>query len=217
MWNLENKFTGWTDVPLTSDGEAQAARAGGLIAGNSLGFDVAYTSLLRRAIATLEIIQRTTSREFVPVFKTWRLNERHYGALQGLNKSDTVEKYGAEQVKIWRRSYDVRPPMLVASDPRAPYSDPKYAFTDRRVLPLGESLADAIARVIPVWSDSIAPDLKSGKNVLVVAHGNSLRGLLKFIRNIGDSEIVSLEIPTGVPYKLDFDSDLNLIDISKLS
>lgn len=209
-WNAENKFTGWTDVDLTPKGEAEAERAGRAIAAAGLEFDAAYASVLKRAVRTLHIVERGTGLEAVPECKTWRLNERHYGALQGLNKADTAEKFGAKQVKIWRRSFDVRPPLLDPDDPRSPRFERKYAFADRRVLPLGESLKDAIARVLPVWSDFIAPDLKSGKNVIVAAHGNSLRGLIKFIKNIGDAEIVSLEIPTAVPYVFEFDADLNL-------
>lgn len=210
QWNAENRFTGWTDVDLTPQGEAEATRAGRAIAAAGLGFAAAYASVLKRAVRTLHIVERETGLEAVPEYKTWRLNERHYGALQGLNKTETAEKFGAEQVKIWRRSFDVRPPLLEPDDLRSPRFERKYAFADRRVLPLGESLKDAIERVLPVWSDFIAPDLKSGKNVIVAAHGNSLRGLIKFIKNIGDDEIVSLEIPTAVPYVFEFDADLNL-------
>lgn len=210
QWNAENRFTGWTDVDLTPKGESEAARAGKAIAAAGLGFAAAYASVLKRAVRTLHIVERETGLEAVPEYKTWRLNERHYGALQGLNKTETAEKFGAKQVKIWRRSFDVRPPLLEPDDPRSPRFERKYAFADRRVLPLGESLKDAIERVLPVWSDFIAPDLKSGKNVIVAAHGNSLRGLIKFIKNIGDDEIVSLEIPTAVPYVFEFDADLNL-------
>ena len=210
QWNAENRFTGWTDVDLTPQGEVEAARAGRAIAAAGLGFDAAYTSVLKRAVRTLHIVERETGLEAGPETKTWRLNERHYGALQGLNKAETAEKFGAEQVKLWRRSFDVRPPLLARADPRSPRFERKYAFEDERVLPLGESLKDAIARVLPVWSDFIAPDLKSGKTVIVAAHGNSLRGLIKFMKSIGDAEIVSLEIPTAVPYIFEFDADLNL-------
>lgn len=216
QWNLENRFTGWTDVDLTPRGELEAERAGELISANSLSFDIAYTSLLKRAVRTLDIVMRATDRSYVKVVKTWRLNERNYGALQGLNKAETAEKFGEGQVRIWRRSYDVRPPLLSPEDERSPLLDPKYAFTDSRVLPLGESLKDTIARVLPIWSDEIAPRLKSGRNVAVVAHGNSLRGLVKFIKGIGDDEIASLEISTGVPYVFKFDFKLNPISASIL-
>lgn len=157
QWNAENRFTGWTDVDLTPKGESEAARAGKAIAAAGLGFAAAYASVLKRAVRTLHIVERETGLEAVPEYKTWRLNERHYGALQGLNKAETAEKFGAKQVKIWRRSFDVRPPLLEPDDPRSPRFERKYAFADRRVLPLGESLKDAIERVLPVWSDFIAP------------------------------------------------------------
>lgn len=216
QWNLENRFTGWTDVPLTPLGEDEALRAGKALVKEGIVFDAAFTSLLSRAIKTLHILQEACSSYWIKENRSWRLNERHYGALQGLNKDETAEKYGAKQVKIWRRSYDVCPPALNKDDERNPRFDIKYKNIDPRALPLGESLKDAIFRVIPYWQDNIAPVLLSGRNALVVAHGNSLRGLIKYLEGISDDAIANLEIPTGEPIIYDLDKSLNAVKSYKL-
>lgn len=205
VWNLENRFTGWTDVDLTPEGEAQAARAGRLLSDAGIGFDAAFVSVLKRAVKTLHILEDACGLDWIEETRSWRLNERHYGALQGLDKAQTAEKYGEEQVRIWRRSYSVRPPLIKPDDPRSPALDPKYSLADPRTLPLGESLADAVARVLPFWQDAVAPALMAGKTPIVAAHGNSLRGLVKYLDRISDDDIPGLEIPTGVPliYELD--------------
>lgn len=205
VWNRENKFTGWVDVDLSERGEEEARRAGDLIKKHDLLFDVAYSSVLKRAIRTQHILAERVDRVWVPEIHHWRLNERHYGALQGLNKSETAIKYGEKQVHIWRRSYDVMPPLLEPNDPRCAVYEDKYKDVDPAALPLGESLALTITRVLPFWQDYIAPALLSDKTVLVTAHGNSLRALIKYLDNINDEDILQLEIPTGIPqlYELD--------------
>ena len=198
-WNVENLFTGWTDVDLSELGRREAAQAGRLLIQEKLAVDVAFTSVLKRAIRTLWIMLDEMDRMWIPVERGWRLNERHYGALQGLDKAQTVAQYGETQVKIWRRSFDVPPPPLSASDERHPRFDPRYAGLDPALLPAAESLKDTRARVRPFWNERIVPELKSGRNVLVVAHGNSLRALVMMLDDISESEIVELNIPTGVP------------------
>jgi 2,3-bisphosphoglycerate-dependent phosphoglycerate mutase len=198
-WNKENRFTGWTDVDLTDTGRAEAVNSGRLLKAAGLGFDVAYTSLLKRAIRTCWITLDELDRLWIPVFRSWRLNERHYGALQGLNKAETAARHGDEQVLIWRRSYDVAPPALTADDPRHPGQDPRYASMPSADLPLTESLKDTVARFLPYWDDTVAPAIHDGKRVLIAAHGNSLRALVKYLDHVSDQDIVTLNIPTGVP------------------
>jgi len=204
-WNLENLFTGWTDVDLTAQGRAEALAAGRLLLEHRFEFDAAFTSVLKRAIRTLWLMLDEMDRMWIPVERSWRLNERHYGALQGLDKTATSAKFGADQVKTWRRSYDVPPPPLAPDDPRHPRFDPRYRDVPARELPATESLKDTLARVEPCWHGRIAPALAAGANVLVVAHGNSLRALVKMLDGMGDDEIVEFNIPTGVPilYQLD--------------
>ena len=204
-WNLDNLFTGWTDVDLTEQGRAEAKNAAVLLKTEGFAFDIAFTSVLKRAIRTLWIVLDGMDLMWIPVERSWRLNERHYGALQGLNKAETVEEYGEEQVKIWRRSYDVPPPPLAGDDPRHPGFDPRYAALSREELPSTESLKDTLARVQPCWEASLAPALRAGREVLVVAHGNSLRAMVKMLDRMSDAEIVEFNIPTGVPilYELD--------------
>ena len=204
-WNVANLFTGWTDVELTDKGRGEAKEAGRLLKAEGFQFDVAYTSVLKRAIRTLWTVLDEMDLMWLPVERSWRLNERHYGALQGLDKAQTVEKHGAEQVKLWRRSYDIPPPALDINDKRHPQFDKRYASLPPDSLPGSESLKDTLARVLPFWTDKIAPDLKRGRNVLVVAHGNSLRALVKMLDGMSDSDIVEFNIPTGVPifYELD--------------
>lgn len=208
IWNLENLFTGWTDVDLTELGRAEAADAGRLLRREGFTFDVAYTSVLKRAIRTLWIVLDEMDLMWIPVVRSWRLNERHYGALQGLNKAETVEEYGEEQVKVWRRSYDVPPPALAGDDPRHPGFDPRYASLGREELPSTESLKDTLERVKPYWDSTLAPALRAGKNVLVVAHGNSLRAMVKMLDGMSDEEIVGFNIPTGVPILYELDESL---------
>lgn len=211
QWNLENRFTGWTDVDLSPKGVEEAKRAGALLKKAGITYDWAFTSVLRRAIKTLHLLADEAGLAWVGESRSWRLNERHYGALQGLNKAETAKKYGDEQVRIWRRSFDVAPPMLEDGDERSPRGEKMYSDIDRRVLPMGESLKTTIERVIPFWTDSIAPLLMDGKDVIVVAHGNSLRALCKFLENISDADIVGLEIPTGIPQVYELDDSLNVI------
>jgi 2,3-bisphosphoglycerate-dependent phosphoglycerate mutase len=205
LWNLENLFTGWTDVDLTELGRKEAAEAGRLLKAEGIAFDLAFTSVLKRAIRTLWITLDELDRMWIPVERSWRLNERHYGALQGLDKAQTVAAHGADQVKIWRRSYDIPPPPLALDDPRHPRFDARYSALPTADLPATESLKETLARVQPFWEDRIAPELKAGRNVLVVAHGNSLRALVKMLDGMSDSDIVEFNIPTGVPivYELD--------------
>ncbi len=203
-WNVANLFTGWEDVDLSEQGREEAARAGREIARENLVADVAFTSVLKRAIRTLWSILDTTERMWLPVERSWRLNERHYGALQGLDKAQTVAQHGEAQVKLWRRSYDIPPPPLAYDDPRHPRFDARYAGIDPAILPASESLKDTLVRVLPFWEQRIAPALLAGKNVLVVAHGNSLRALVKMLDGMSESEIVEFNIPTGVPIVYEF-------------
>ncbi|BDQ03178.1 2,3-diphosphoglycerate-dependent phosphoglycerate mutase [Ignavibacterium sp.] len=211
IWNKENRFTGWTDVDLSDKGKEEAKKAGEVLKSEGYTFDIAYTSVLKRAIRTLWIVLDEMDLMWIPVIRHWRLNERHYGALQGLNKAETAKQYGEEQVKIWRRSYDIQPPALEKSDPRYPGHDPRYKELSESELPLTECLKDTVARFVPYWEGTIAPMVKSGKKVLITAHGNSLRALVKYLDNIPDSEIVELNIPTGIP--LVYELDANLIPI----
>jgi len=210
-WNKENRFTGWTDVDLSEKGFEEAREASEALKREGYVFDTAYTSVLKRAIRTLWIALDGMDLMWIPVIRDWRLNERHYGALQGLNKSETAAKYGDEQVKIWRRSYDIPPPPLDKSDPRYPGNDPRYKGLSEKELPLTECLKDTVARALPCWHGLIAPDIKAGKRVLVVAHGNSIRALVKYLDNISDSDIVGLNIPTGMPLVYELDDDLKPI------
>ncbi len=198
-WNRENRFTGWTDVPLSEKGVEEARAAGRQMKAARLEFDVAHTSVLKRAIKTLWLALEEMDRMWIPVHNSWRLNERHYGALQGLNKAETAERHGAAQTKLWRRSYDVPPPPLAADDPRHPSRDPRYASLRPQDLPLTESLKDTVHRFLPYWRERIAPDLGAGRRVLVAAHGNSLRALVKYLDGISDADVVELNIPTGIP------------------
>jgi len=204
-WNRENRFTGWTDVDLSARGVEEARAAGRLLKSEGLTFDLAFTSVLRRAIRTLWLTLEEMDLAWLPEQKDWRLNERHYGALQGLNKAETAARYGEQQVLAWRRSYDTRPPALEPNDPRDAIADPRYKCLGRAEVPLAECLADTVSRVLPCWNDSIGPAIASGKRVLVAAHGNSLRALVKHLDRIADADIVELNIPTGVPlvYELD--------------
>ena len=206
-WNRENRFTGWTDVDLTDKGREEAREAGRLMAAEKFEFDVAYTSVLKRAIRTLWIALDEMDLMWIPEHRSWRLNERHYGALQGLNKAETAALHGEAQVKIWRRSYDIPPPPLTADDPRHPSRDRRYADLKTK-LPLTESLKDTVARFLPYWHDTIAPDIKAGKKVLIAAHGNSLRALVKYLDNVPEDEIVELNIPTGIPLVYLLNDDL---------
>jgi 2,3-bisphosphoglycerate-dependent phosphoglycerate mutase len=205
LWNQENRFTGWTDVGLTEKGRAEAAEAGRILHDNQYDFDICYTSLLKRAIHTANILLEVLDRDWLPVVKAWQLNERHYGALQGLDKAETAAKYGEAQVKIWRRSFDVRPPLLTADDPRNPAGSAQYREVKNIPLPLGESLKDTIARTVPYFETVIKPDMAAGKRVVIVAHGNSLRALLKHVAHLSDEAIVEVNIPTGVPLVLELD------------
>jgi len=207
-WNVENLFTGWTDVDLSAQGRTEAAQAGRELLGERLAIDVAFTSVLKRAIRTLWIALDEMDLMWIPVERSWRLNERHYGALQGLNKAQTVAAHGEAQVKVWRRSYDIAPPPLGVDDPRHPRFDPRYAGIDPRELPATESLQDTLQRVLPYWHARIAPELRSGRNALVVAHGNSLRAMVKMLDDVSEREITELNIPTGVPLLYDLDGEL---------
>jgi len=211
QWNKENRFTGWTDVPLSEKGIEEAKNAGKLMKDAGFVFDVAYTSVLKRAIKTLWLALEEMDLMYLPVHNSWRLNERHYGALQGLNKAETAEKHGMDQVKIWRRSYDIPPPALDAADPRNPAQDPRYAGANPSDLPLTESLKETVGRFVPYWLETIAPVVKSGKRVIIAAHGNSLRALVKYLDNISEADIVELNIPTGVPLVYELDADLKPI------
>ena len=204
-WNKENRFTGWTDVDLAPEGIAEAKEAARLLKKDGFGFDVAYTSVLKRAIRTLWLVQEELDLLWIPVHKDWRLNERHYGALQGLNKAETTRQYGEEQVKVWRRSYDIPPPALKKTDERHPKHDPRYADLKAKQLPATESLKETVARFVPYWRAKILPALKRGERVIIVAHGNSLRALVKHLDGMGEDEIVALNIPTAVPLVYEFD------------
>ena len=210
-WNLKNLFTGWTDVDLTEQGRAEALEAGKLLKEGGYTFDIAYTSVLKRAIRTLNIVLDEMDLMWLPVIKSYKLNERHYGALQGLNKAETAEKYGDEQVLIWRRSYDVPPQALEETDERYPGNDPRYAKLDKSELPLTESLKLTVERFIPYWNETIAPSIKAGEKVIIAAHGNSLRALVKHLDNMSEEEIVKLNIPTGVPLVYELDDELKPI------
>lgn len=210
-WNLENRFTGWTDVDLTPTGVSQAMSAGKLLKAEGYEFDLAYTSVLKRAIHTLWYALDEMDRTWLPVVKDWRLNERHYGGLQGLNKAETAKQYGDDQVLVWRRSYDVPPPALEANDPRSERSDVRYAKLQSEQIPLTECLKDTVARVVPFWTESMAPAIKAGKRVVVAAHGNSIRALIKYLDNIADDEIVGVNIPNGIPLVYELDADLKPI------
>jgi 2,3-bisphosphoglycerate-dependent phosphoglycerate mutase len=210
-WNKENRFTGWTDVDLSDKGRQEAAEAGRLLKEGGYVFDVAFTSVLKRAIRTLWITLDTLNLTWIPVNKNWRLNERHYGALQGLNKAETAAKHGDAQVKIWRRSYDMPPPPLSPDDERYSGRDPRYANLRREEIPLTESLKDTVARFLPYWHETIAPAVKAGNRVIIAAHGNSLRALVKYLDNVPDDEIVELNIPTGIPLVYELDASLRPI------
>jgi len=207
-WNLENRFTGWTDVGLTDLGREEAHEAGKLLRDGGYSFDVAFTSVLRRAIQTLWTVLQEMNLEWISVTNAWQLNERHYGALQGLNKAETAEKFGEAQVKIWRRSYDVPPPSLELTDERHPKFDPRYASLTPEQMPATESLKLTLERVLPYWESSLAPVIKSGKRVIVAAHGNSIRALVKYLDNISDADITELNIPTGLPLVYELDENL---------
>ncbi|GIX53804.1 2,3-diphosphoglycerate-dependent phosphoglycerate mutase [Sphaerotilus sulfidivorans] len=210
-WNLENRFTGWTDVELTATGVEQARQAGRLLKEAGYEFDVAYTSVLKRAIHTLNHCLDTMDRDWLPVVKDWRLNERHYGGLQGLNKADMAKQYGDAQVLVWRRSYDTPPPALASDDPRGQRQDPRYAKLVPEQVPLTECLKDTVARVLPFWNEAIAPAIRSGQRIVLAAHGNSIRALVKYLDNIGDDDIVGVNIPNGIPLVYELDADLKPI------
>jgi 2,3-bisphosphoglycerate-dependent phosphoglycerate mutase len=207
-WNKENRFTGWTDVDLSDKGMQEARQAAVLLKDAGYTFDLAYTSVLKRAIRTLWYVLDGMDLMWIPVIRNWRLNERHYGALQGLNKAETAEKFGEEQVRVWRRSYDIQPPALEPSDERYPGHDPRYKDVSKELLPLTECLKDTVERFMPYWNETIIPSVKAGKHVIIVAHGNSLRSLVKHLDNVSDDEIVGLNIPTGVPLVYELDDDM---------
>ncbi|WP_119290658.1 2,3-diphosphoglycerate-dependent phosphoglycerate mutase [Azohydromonas sediminis] len=210
-WNRDNRFTGWTDVPLTETGVAQARESGRLLREAGYDFDIAYTSVLKRAIWTLWYALDELDRTWLPVVNDWRLNERHYGGLQGLNKAETARQYGEEQVLLWRRSYDVPPPPLAPDDPRGQRHDPRYAKLAPEQIPLTECLKDTVARVIPCWNERLAPAIRAGQRVLISAHGNSMRALVKYLDGISDTDIVGLNIPNGIPLVYELDADLKPI------
>jgi 2,3-bisphosphoglycerate-dependent phosphoglycerate mutase len=211
LWNQENRFTGWTDVGLTEKGVAEARAAGAVLARDGFAFDVAYTSVLKRAVKTLWIALEEMDRVWIPIHHSWRLNERHYGALQGLNKAETAAKFGDAQVKIWRRAYATAPPALADGDPRLAIGDPRYADIAPAAFPRTECLKDTVVRFLPYWHETIAPAIRGGKSVLVAAHGNSLRALVKYLDNVSDEAIVGLNIPTGMPLVYELDADLKPI------
>jgi len=211
VWNKENRFTGWTDVDLSEKGVEEAKKSGETLKKESYIFDIAFTSVLKRSIRTLWIALEEMDLMWIPVFRSWRLNEKHYGALQGLNKSETAKKYGDEQVLMWRRAYDIRPPALEESDDRHPMHDPRYKDLDKKDIPSTECLKDTVDRFLPYWHDDIVPVLKSGKRILISAHGNSLRALVKYLDNVSDEAIVKLNIPTGIPLVYELDTNLKPI------
>lgn len=211
VWNKENRFTGWTDVDLSAKGRKEAEAAGAILKAEGYSFDVAFTSVLKRAIRTLWIVLDKMDLMWIPVYLSWELNERHYGGLQGLNKPETAEKYGEKQVLIWRRSYNICPPELSKDDPRYPGNDPRYKDLDESQLPLTESLESTVKRFLPYWKETIAPEIKKGKRVLIAAHGNSLRALVKHLDNISEKKIINLNIPTGVPLVYELDGSLKPI------
>ncbi|MDR1224893.1 MAG: 2,3-diphosphoglycerate-dependent phosphoglycerate mutase [Tannerella sp.] len=210
VWNLENRFTGWTDVDLTEKGITEAVKAGDLMKKEGFAFEKAYTSYLKRAVKTLDCVLDRMNLDWLPVEKSWRLNEKHYGALQGLNKSETAQKYGDEQVLVWRRSYDKAPMALETDDPRNPRKEIRYKGIPENDIPLTESLQDTVNRILPYWKETIFPSLQQADQILVTAHGNSLRGIIKYLKNISDEDIVHLNLPTAVPYVFEFDGSLNL-------
>ena len=210
-WNKENRFTGWTDVDLSEKGKEEAKKAGQVLKKEGYTFDIAYTSVLKRAIRTLWIVLNEMDLMWIPVVRNWRLNERHYGDLQGLNKAETAKKFGDEQVKIWRRSYDIQPPSLEKTDERYPGKDPRYSDLEEKDIPLTECLKDTVKRFVPYWENVIAPTVKSGKRVIIAAHGNSLRALVKYLDKISDEKIVGLNIPTGIPLVYELDENLKPI------
>ena len=211
VWNKENLFTGWADVDLSERGQQESREAGLALKNHGVGFDVAFTSVLKRAIRTMWLLLEQMDLMWIPERKDWRLNERHYGALQGLNKAETAEKYGVEQVQLWRRSYEVRPPALEEGDRRHPRLDPRYAALDPRLLPAAECLKDTVERVLPFWRQQLVPALQNGQRPLIVAHGNSLRGLVKYLDRVSDDDIIGLEIPTGKPLVYELDQELKPI------
>jgi 2,3-bisphosphoglycerate-dependent phosphoglycerate mutase len=208
LWNRENRFTGWTDVDLTDHGREEARRAGRLLKESGYTFDVAYTSVLKRAVKTLWLALEEMDLMWIPIYNSWRLNERHYGALQGLNKAETAQKFGEEQVLVWRRSYDTPPPALAADDPRHPVGDPRYATLASAELPRTECLKDTVARFLPYWHETIAPAVRSGRRVVIAAHGNSIRALVKYLDDVSDADIVGLNIPTAIPLVYELDDTL---------
>lgn len=210
-WNKENRFTGWTDVDLTEKGIGEAVLAGKILKENEFVFEKAFTSYLKRAIKTLNVVLDVMDLDWIPVEKSWKLNEKHYGMLQGLNKAETAAKYGEEQVLIWRRSYDVAPAPLAIDDPRNPQLDIRYKAVSRKNIPLTESLKDTVERIVPYWKNEIIPSLNSSDQIIVAAHGNSLRGIIKYLKNISEEDIIKLNLPTGVPYVFEFDDKLNLV------
>lgn len=210
-WNRENRFTGWTDVPLNEKGVREALEAGRILKQKGYAFDLAFTSVLKRAIKTLWLVMEEMDRMWVPVYRSWRLNERHYGALQGLNKAETAAKHGMEMVQRWRRSYDVRPPALELNDPRHPGADPRYAQLPAEQLPRTECLKDTVERFLPYWHETIVPEIRAGRRVLVAAHGNSLRALVKYLDNLADEDILGLNIPTGIPLIYELAEDLSTL------
>lgn len=211
-WNKENRFTGWTDVDLTEKGVEEAVKAGKLLKGKGYVFDMAYTSYLKRAVKTLNVVLDQLDQDWIPVEKNWRLNEKHYGNLQGLNKAETAAKYGNEQVLIWRRSYDIAPLPLEEEDPRNPKKEIRYQGVADKDLPRTESLKDTVARILPYWKETIFPTLKTANQLLVAAHGNSLRGIIKYLKGISDDDIVHLNLPTAVPYVFEFNDSLELVN-----
>lgn len=211
VWNKENRFTGWQDVDLSEKGRAEAAKGGKALKENKFSFDIAYTSVLKRAIKTLDIVLDEIDQVWLPVQKDWRLNERHYGALQGLNKAETAARHGEEQVKIWRRSYDVPPPPMDMNDSRHPSHDLRYKNVDPKLLPSNESLKDTVARFLPLWTETIAPKIKSGEKVLIVAHGNSIRALMQHLEAMTPDEIMGVNMPTGIPLVYELDKDFKVI------
>jgi 2,3-bisphosphoglycerate-dependent phosphoglycerate mutase len=211
QWNLDNRFTGWTDVDLTEQGVAEARECGRVLKENGFVFDIAYTSLLKRAIRTLWLTLDELDQMWIPVHRSWRLNERHYGALQGLNKSETAKEHGEEQVLVWRRAYDIAPPALAADDERYPGTDPRYAGLSADDLPLTECLKDTVDRFLPYWHESIAAEVRAGKCILIAAHGNSLRALVKYLDDVSDEAILKMNIPTGMPLVYELDDDLKPI------
>jgi 2,3-bisphosphoglycerate-dependent phosphoglycerate mutase len=212
VWNKENRFTGWTDVALTEQGTREAVEAGRTLKSEGYRFDIAFTSVLKRAIKTLWLVMEEMELMWIPVSRSWRLNERHYGALQGLDKAETAAKHGMEQVHIWRRSYDIRPPALASGDERNPAGDPRYADLDPQEIPLTECLKDTVDRFLPYWHAAIAPEVKAGKRVLIAAHGNSLRALVKYLDKVADDDIVGLNIPTGIPLVYELKDDLTPVE-----